>query len=293
MPVALASASAFSVNGKGYVLGGRDQGGTYQHTLYEYNPTTDAWTQLSLPNEFRARICAVTCVVNDTVYLGLGHSKSDYVYNDTAYLRDFWQWIPASNTWKRLPNYIDDHTHGCAAFQEHNKLIIGAGFNAFCSTFFYDFDLSTHTWSKHLYGGWPGEETFAHVSGQVGNRCFIGTGFNPHSWNIWFEYVPAEGKYYPRQKLPTKGRDCATSTSSEQYIYVIGGQYFGGDITRLSFYDDILRYNPNTDSWTYCGQLPCGGTMKMCAFTIGNRIYFGGGEHKDRTLNNQFYYIEE
>ena len=49
-----ASACACSMNGKGYVFGGRDEKGTYLNDLWEYDPTTDSWTSMgSVPGKGR------------------------------------------------------------------------------------------------------------------------------------------------------------------------------------------------------------------------------------------------
>ncbi len=294
MPEPVASAMAFVANGNAYIFGGRTQSGKTTNALWEYNPITDAWTKLDTP-PLMPRVNGVAYVVHDTVYLGLGYFRNGVAsYTDSCYLRDFWQYIPATNTWNALPDYLDSYTNGCACYQIDNRLYIGAGYDfASYSTLFYCFDILTQAWGVAPQGPRPEFCVFGHCSEQVGERCFFGTGFRRYSSNSWYEYLPLSGEYVSRQSLPTKGRDCATATSTDEHIYVIGGQRFGGTLTTLHFYDDILRYSPADDTWTLCGHIPSGGTIKMVSFTIGNRVYFGLGEDQNGNIHNQLYYIEE
>ncbi len=291
MPAPVASATVFVADGKAYVFGGRLQNGTTVNNLWEYNPTTDTWTALGAA-PLEPRVNAVAYTVNDSVYIGLGYIKSGSVYTDSSYLRDFWLFVPSTGTWTRLEDYPYSHTNGCAAYCINRQLYIGAGYNASVSHKFYIFDLQTRSWKANVFARHPDPCTFAHCSGQVANRCFIGTGFNPHSYNTWFEFIPSDGTYHQRQSLPTKGRDCATATATDEYIYVIGGQRFGGTLTTLRAYDDVLRYSPATDSWQYCGKIPDGGTLKMISFTINNEVYFGLGEDLNGNIRNTLYSIK-
>ena len=46
IPVGRASACACVCEGKAYVFGGRDAGKTYLNDMWQYDPTTDSWTDL-------------------------------------------------------------------------------------------------------------------------------------------------------------------------------------------------------------------------------------------------------
>ncbi len=293
MPDGVASAVAFTVDGKAYVFGGRTQDGSLQNTLWAYNPTTDTWTSLG-ETPLQARVNATACVVHDTVYLGLGFASTKGAYTESLTLRDFWQYIPATNTWKRLADYPIRKTIKCVAFTTDTDLYVGCGFQANAATEMYRYNLLTGTWTtcatdaNHTVFPLTGL-----CGGQAAGRYFLGTGYTTAGYNLWYEYNLTDGAFTKRQPIPTKSRSTAAATSTENYIYVIGGQHFGGTLTSQIIYDDVLRYHPLHDSWTLCGKMPNGGALNMIAFTYQNRVYFGLGEDGEGKIKADLYYIEE
>ncbi len=293
MPEGVAAATAFVANGKAYVFGGRGQNGVAQNTLWAYEPTTDQWTSLG-QTPLTPRVNATACVVNDTVYLGLGYMKNGSAYIDSCFLRDFWQFVPTTQTWTRLADYPISSTDGCVAFHTDTALYVGCGFYAGFSAKMYQFSLHSKQWylMPSIVGQRPAPSMAVCGAQTAAGRCFVGTGYNLFSNSNWYEFNPATGEFFTKASLPTQGRDCAVATATEDNIYVIGGQHFGGTLTTYHAFDDILRYSPASDSWTVVGKLPMG-TLKMIAFAIGKRIYCGLGEDKDGNIQNQLYYIEE
>ena len=74
MPVPRASAAACSLNGKGYIFGGRTQDGTYLNDLWQYDPSTDSWTQIdTLPGS--PRVKPLMIADDEALYIGLGFSQ--------------------------------------------------------------------------------------------------------------------------------------------------------------------------------------------------------------------------
>ena len=70
-PVALTSAAAFSINGQGYVFGGRQADGSLSNHLYTYDAASDTWTDLG-ETPLKARVRSRAVSVDDEVYIGLG-----------------------------------------------------------------------------------------------------------------------------------------------------------------------------------------------------------------------------
>ncbi len=293
MPKPVASAVAFTVGEKVYVFGGRTQDGTLQNTLWEYNPQKDEWTSLG-ETPLKTRVNATACVVNDTVYVGLGFANRWGAYTDSLALRDFWQYVPATNTWKRLADYPTHKTIKCVAFTTKTDLYVGCGFQANAGTEMYRYNTPTNTWIACATSA--EHKTFpltGSCGGQAAGRYFLGTGYSTAGYNLWYEYNLTNGAFTERQPIPTKSRSTAAATSTENYIYVIGGQHFGGTVTSQIIYDDVLRYHPLLDSWTLCGTIPSGGALNMIAFTCQNRVYFGLGEDGEGKIKADLYYIEE
>ena len=100
MPVPRASSAACTLDGKGYVFSGRDAKGIYLNDLWQYDPKTDVWKQLSsCPG--KARVKAVMTAYDGALYIGLGFS-GEKVYVDSCYLHDLWRYTPADDQWTRL-----------------------------------------------------------------------------------------------------------------------------------------------------------------------------------------------
>ncbi len=291
-PAPVAGATSFVYNGEAYVFGGRLANGSLSNHLWRYNPQHDTWTNLGT-TPLVGRTNGVAVVVNDTIYIGLGHTTG-YIYADSCYLRDFWQFIPTTQTWQQLADYPISATDGCVAFHTDTALYVGCGFFAGFSAYIYTYIPHRNTWEllPPVNGKRPLPSMAVCGAQTAKGRYFVGTGYNLFSNSNWYEFFPATGNFITKTELPTKGRDCATATATDEYIYVIGGQHFGGTLTTLHAFDDILRYSPTNDSWTRCGQLPIG-ILKMTSFTINNRIYFGLGEDIEGNIQNTLYWLED
>ena len=122
MPAPRACAVACSLNGKGYVFGGRTQDGTYLNDLWQYDPQTDTWTAI---NTFpgKARVNAVMIADKEALYVGLGFS-GERVYVDSCYLKDLWRYTPADGQWEALPPCPFRNTVNGVPYSVDRKLYI-------------------------------------------------------------------------------------------------------------------------------------------------------------------------
>lgn len=91
-------AYGFSFNEKGYLVGGNIGGetsSTYSKAFYEYNPTTDEWTQLD-DYAGPARGFGIGDQWNGKAYYGFG------ITNGEKLLSDLWEYDPSTQEWKQL-----------------------------------------------------------------------------------------------------------------------------------------------------------------------------------------------
>jgi len=167
----------FAINGKGYIgLGGILP--TCKKDLWEYNPISDSWTQkTSLPGN--KRVGAFSFVLNDKAYVGGG-----FYYDQTAspavytYLKDFWQYNPATDSWQQKSDYLGGRVSEAAAFSLSNGLgFVGTGYdNATQSNTknFYRYDPSGDYWFQlDDYGGYARQSA---VGFSLNGFGFIGFG---------------------------------------------------------------------------------------------------------------------
>ena len=119
MPSPRACATAFVADGKAYVFAGRDKGGRSLHDLWRYTPETDSWENMGA-TPLAERVHATACVADGKVYIGLGFSGT--YSQDSSYLRDWWEYTPATQEWKQLADYPNSYTNRATSFVGSGEL---------------------------------------------------------------------------------------------------------------------------------------------------------------------------
>lgn len=285
LPVGRASAATAVLDEKAYVLCGRT--GTksgYLNDCWQYDPQADTWTELPhLPSKARVKAVAASC--GGKLYAGLGFNGSVYV--DSCYLRDWWCYDPATASWERKADYPAANTDGAVSFVVDKYIYVGLGFFDGFSSTVYRYDTETDEWTK--YGDGTINVRMAATGCSVGSRCFAGTGYNTYNLNDWWEFTPETAEWHKKSSLPSRGRVFAAATAVDNRIYVIGGRFFGGTETREEFYDGLLEYDIDTDTWCLRGYLPNGGRENAIGFTIAGKGYFGLGADENGNILNDLY----
>lgn len=186
-------AVAFSVNNKGYVLGGYD--GTYYKDLYEYDPVTNVWTtKSSLPGNKRRY--AMAFVINNIAYVFGGE-------NNGTYLTDFFSYDASNDTWTTLrdiantsdKSYDDDYKsiarkYG-ATFVINDLGYVATGDYGSIVSEVWEYNPSKDLWTeKTEFEGTP--RTSA-VGFTINGRGFIATGKSSSTYfdDVW-EFKPFE-----------------------------------------------------------------------------------------------------
>ncbi|MGN0186273.1 MAG: Kelch repeat-containing protein [Paludibacteraceae bacterium] len=287
LSVGRTSATSFVINGQLYLFGGRTAAQTATNDFYRYDPDADTWTQLSTP-PLKARVKATAAVVNGAAYIGLGFGGK--VYNDTAYLHDWWRYDPPTDTWTRLADFTGNGTVGAAAFigTDGNSIITAYGGAYGLTREVARYDITCDTWTVYDDNWKRAKSAFGIVGAQCDGRYFIGTGFNTDNLDQWYEFSPDDDVWQKRCHVPGK-RELSTAVAADKRIYLLGGYYFGGSLTDEKTYDDILAYDTDDDKWLFCGHLPNGSRKNLIACKIGDNIYFGLGEDENDRILSDFY----
>lgn len=286
-PEAIASARAFSLHGKGYIFGGRKQDGSNTGNIYVYDAEHDTWETISTP--IHKRVNASVAVYDSLAYIGLGYNGT--LHDTTSYLQDWWAYNPVNNQWKQLASLPVRATDAAVNWALNGKIYVA---HPFCDHYIRDvweYDIQTDKWQKLEDGlsitDYP-ERTFGAAGAVCNGRCFIGTGHFKHSSNQWSEYLPEQHRWIKLTPVPGIGRVCATATATDDKVFLIGGWHFGGSLTTGKLIDDILCYDPETDTWSSAGKMPDGGSENRISFTINNVVYFGLGENSEGTLKHLY-----
>lgn len=293
-PEAIASAASFVAEGKVYVFGGRTTHQSWTNAFYSYDPQTDSWTQQgSAPIKTRVRPRAIE--VDNKVYIGLGYHG--YLLSDTAYLTDWWQWTPATKEWKQLNSFPSKRTVGPVITSNGRSIYVANGAQQNFERWIFRYDIDTDKWTK-LADGLPRMASYPpRVHSSAGCFCqgqfFLGSGFSRDgSINYWYEAEICADSVVWHKHTPFQGkRHNAVSVSDGKYIYLIGGHLYGGTVTNGTLYDDVLRYNPEKDSWQRIAHLPDGERENLCAWIIDGVLYVGLGNDKRNEPCAQIYKI--
>ena len=291
MPSPRACATAFVADGKGYVFAGRDSAGNYLNDLWRYSPETDSWEELGA-TPLSARTNATACIHEGKVYIGLGFNGRYSV--TSSYMRDWWEYSPATQTWKRLADYPNANTDCATAFAGSGELYVGYGFSWKYTRDMFRYDIATNQWDSIDVGvsgmGYP-SRSFGGTGCTSRGRHFMGTGYYRHSIDWWAEL--ADGTHWEkRSPVPGKARTLAATAATDNYIYLAAGIHYGGVNTTGDVLRDVRRYDPLTDRWQYVAVLPQGLLNHVC-FAIGKNVYIGLGETENWNVTDKLYRIEE
>lgn len=213
------AATAFSINGKGYICLGGDVTGNTNGTnqLWEYEPTTDTWTQkANFPGT--ARYGASCFVIGDTAFVGTGSYT-----NPNDYLSDFWMYVPATNAWTQLTAFPGGHrNHGNAfAIQQYGFLGSGLINNAVGTNDFWRYNKQNDTWTS--IAPVPGQARIGTACFTIGNKGYVGTGKEVSNtyYNTFYEYAPAANTWtllVSTGGLPTRSTAFTFEIGSEVFI---------------------------------------------------------------------------
>lgn len=286
-----ASAACFVYNHQAYVFAGRNKDSVLLNDLWRYTPSTDSWEHLGA-TPLSARVNPTACVHGDAVYLGLGYNG--WYHDKSSYKRDWWEYTPATNQWRRLADYPNGNTDDATAFSGTGELYVGYGFSDRYARDFFRYSIAEDRWDSidvHVGSfGYP-SRSFGGTGCTCNGRHFMGTGFYKQSLNWWAELLP-EGKWIARAAVPGPSRTIAASAASDYYVYLCGGTHVGGVNTTGAVLQDLLRYDPENDRWHYIAVLPEALINHVC-FAIDGKVYWGLGENADWIIRDKLYYIEE
>ena len=286
----VASARACAMDGKAYVFAGRDKDGVYQTALWEYDPKADTWGRIAdVPGP--GRVNASIAAVNGTLYLGLGYA-GNHAYVDSCYLQDWWSYTPATNQWKHLADFPNRNTVAAVMGADGSSVYALFGCGYVQQSAAWQYLVAEDRWVPLLQQKHKGA-AFGCTGTMHRGLLYMGTGFNAHNLTDWYSVALPDNHWEPCSSLPGKGREFSTCASDNRYIYLFGGQYFGGDMTGGEIFDSYMRYSPDANQWEWCGRMPCGRAVNQIAFAIDGKVYFGLGENEKGTVLNGLYCIEK
>lgn len=269
-------AFAFSLGSLGYIGGGNNNG-SFKNDLWEYNPTTNAWTQkANVPsNEYLAS----SFTIGSKAYVGCGYNTGNafYEYDGTA------------NAWTAKASMPGTARYITMGFSIGTKGYCGTGYNpnnpynSFSD--FYEFDPVANTWTAKA--SMPGGNRSYAVGFSIGSRGYAGTGnINGNAVRDFYEYDPAGDVWTAKANIGTINRLQSFGIALNGKGYVGGGGQ-GNDPN--GFYE----YDATTNTWTAKANIPVSRAGAV-GFAIGSKLYIGtGGDPFDNNYSSSTYYYRK
>ncbi|GHN02161.1 hypothetical protein WSM22_36500 [Cytophagales bacterium WSM2-2] len=252
---------SMSINGKGYVGCGTTPAGQNLVDFWEYNPTTNAWTQKA---DFKgaARFFASAFGIGSKGYVGCGAGTG----SPQPLYSDFWEYDPANNNWSQKSNFGGAGRTTAASFVIGTKGYIGTGrANGGAVKDFWEYDQPTDTWTKKA--DFPDVARQFALGFAIGSNGYIAGGFTDLSASLYtiYEYNPSLNQWNQKTSMSNQvSMDYPTAFASSSKGYV------GGPLKQL------WQFDPVANTWSRKADLP--GEVRIgMAFTIGTNGYMGLG----------------
>lgn len=158
--------TAFTVDNKGYICGGKWGPSLYSSQLWEYKPGNDEWIQrANFPPGVRYQLSSFS--IGNFGYVGLGA-------NQDTYKKDFYRYNPGSNQWTQIADLIGGERGSACAFTLENHGFICLGSNGGLLGDLLEYNPVSNEWElRCAYGGSERKNAVAFV---VNGRAFVGLG---------------------------------------------------------------------------------------------------------------------
>lgn len=224
--------SSFSINGKGYIVGGAKvvfMGNDCTKDCWEYNPANNTWSQRS--NFPRLMKQGIGFSIGNKAYVGLG---TDY-YNP---LNDFYEYDQATNKWKQLNDFPAAPRLNAVSFSLNGKGYVGLGYIYQNYEYvglndFWEYDPSTDSWTR--LEDFPGIGRRSAIGYGLGNYCYVGMG-EP---NDFYRFNLKTKEWETLGTISDEGRLSPYSFCVNNKIYYGGGE----DINQKKEYSDLWEFN--------------------------------------------------
>lgn len=234
------AAVAFVVDGKGYVgTGYNSEQDLELNDFWQFDPESTSGNQWKQVADFvgTPRYSAVAFGVNGKGYVGTGY--------DGNWLKDFYEYDPASDTWEQIVSLGGSKREDAVAFVIGDNAYVGTGRNNGAYVYdFWQFDSGSKTWNSMLDLDEDDDYTIARhgaIAFSLNGYGYIACGSNGNSLASVWEYDPTS--YLWEQKTSIEG-----IARLDAVGFAVAGRGFvttgNGGGTRL---DDLWELLPNDE----------------------------------------------
>lgn len=271
-------ASAFVINGEGYVIAGLESPG-FTRKMYSYDLMQDDWDDeqsiggLNGGGLSRGSACSFSILGKGYICLGQG--------DNTNFLRDVWEYDPLLDVWSQKADYAGSARRGAVSFVISDIAYVGTGEDITgLRKDFYRFDPQTNSWGSITdFGGTARRQA---VGFSMGNQGYVGTGDDGTLRSDFWQYQVFQNAWVQKAAFPGTPRSGATAWGIFPDGYIATGEDDG-----WNYCNDIWSYNYFTNQWLQRNSMPGTGRKHAISFVVGSVAYVGTGYNGD--LLDDFY----
>jgi len=174
---------SFTIGNKGYLLGGRDQQGNLVNQFWEYNFSTNQWTNKG-SSPLGARAGAVAMIVDGKAYIGLGYAYLNINGLQVKVYKNDWKMYDPNAVFQVI---LSDFPGVRRAFAEgfvlNGSPYVGFGQDANGDyKDLYKYNISSDTWSQQ--DDWPGYHANRVRCFSIGSTGYVTKGALAEFWRF-------------------------------------------------------------------------------------------------------------
>lgn len=252
--------TVFTLNDRIYVCGGRDSLGNNFNSLYEYNPTTNAWSsKKAFPGPPRRGLISFS---NDTfAFVGLG-------FDGVTTFQDLYRYDYLLDKWDTMTNYPGQGGRNTMATSLNNYAYVGGGnFNSSGpKNDFWQYDMVNDSWIKKANLGMG--VCASGIAFTIDSIIYMGLGNNgSNNLRLLYGYNPNTNVWTQKANFSGQGRMKPACFVINDAAVIGGGFRFG--FGRPSTLNDYYEYNPRSNSWTSINVQSFQGNRRADAEAVG------------------------
>lgn len=182
-----------------------------------------------------ARSGAVSFVIGDKAYVGLGYDGDDY-------LTDFWTYDSDENFWKRMSDFPGIGRIAAVAFSIGEKGYVATGYDGDDHlSDFWEYDPASDSWNQ--LEDFAGSARYLAVGFSIGEYGYLGTGYDGNYLKDFWQYSPSIGEW--EQIISYKGEKRQGGSA-----FVIGDEAYVGLGTNNGLYEtDHWEFDSENTDW--------------------------------------------
>ena len=231
--------TAFSINGNGYICGGKKGPANYSDELWEYKASTDTWSQkTAFPGGVRYQLASFA--IDGKAYVGLGIDLD-------VFRKDIWEYNPATNSWMQKSDFLGSERGAVSTFAFNYRGFVCLGGDGGYKKDVWEYNPYNDTWS--IRANFDGSARKNAISFVIGDTAYVGTGKGVSGKKMsFYAYVP----YQSSLSINKNDKNITVSVYPNPVINQLNILINSNQIKSISIYNlqgqEIYKVNINTNN---------------------------------------------